>query len=163
MSFHRSFQARQSGNQYTDFEYGRGRGGGIRSTHLVELYKKKEFHLAPRARPWVHVESTRPIPNVGTASIAGSTRNATKWGRVSVDAATTNNYHRQQTHRDLDDPLIIPISVERVCVRRVLSAHGDTGPTELFDSDEGFLEVCVFGKDVCAEVEGKVFRDENVV
>lgn len=48
-------------------------------------------------------------------------------------------------------------------MRRVLSAHGDAGPTKLFDGDEGFLEVCVFGEDVCAEVKGKVFRDENVV
>jgi len=66
---------------------------------------------------------------------------------------------RRKTHRDLDDPLIITIPMERVCVWFVLPAHGDPGPAKLFDGDEGFLEVGVFGKDVCAEVEGKVFGD----
>lgn len=68
-----------------------------------------------------------------------------------------------ETHRDLDDPLIIPIPVECVCMRLVLSTHSDARPTKLLNGDRDFLEVRVSGENVCAKVERKVFRDENVV
>ena len=67
------------------------------------------------------------------------------------------------THRDLNNPLIVPIPIERVCVRLFLSTHGDSGPTELLNGDKGFLEVRVFGQHVGTKVEGKVFRDQNMV
>lgn len=63
----------------------------------------------------------------------------------------------------MDDPLIVAISMERVWMRLILSTHGDARPTKLFDGDERFLEVPVFGKDMGPEVHGKVLGDENIV
>lgn len=63
----------------------------------------------------------------------------------------------------MDDPLIVPIPVERVCMRPGLATHADPRPAQLFDRDDRFLEVRVFGQHMRAEMQRKVLGHKNMV
>ena len=48
----------------------------------------------------------------------------------------------------MDDPLIVPISVERVFMCLVPSAHRDARPAKLLDRDQRLLQMGVLGEDM---------------
>jgi hypothetical protein len=47
-------------------------------------------------------------------------------------------------------------------VRVFSPIDGDVAPSELFYGDEGFVQMLVLRKDMCAEVKSKSFRNEDV-
>ena len=60
------------------------------------------------------------------------------------------------THHDFDNPLLVAVPPEGMVV--FLAPHIDSLPAELFDRDERFVHVAVFGDEVGPEVECEPFR-----
>jgi len=68
----------------------------------------------------------------------------------------------QDLYLRLDDALVIAITIEGVGVKRRLARNLDPLPAELLDGNMGFRDVCVFRDKESSEVQGELFRAEDM-